>query len=220
VVDVFNGGAPVDLGTVCADDELPHTFEHTVTIPTEDLQCGENSFPNVATGTTNDTGTEVSDDETINVFVECEVGCTLTIGYWKTHNVNFSGGASKKADPTWYLIDPDGDGLFEGPDETFFLSGMTWFEVFQMASAGNAYYTLAHQYMGAVLNVAAGATPPANVVSTLAAAEAFFEATTPAQAAALKGKAAKDLRDWAGILGSFNEGLIGPGHCTENGTSL
>jgi hypothetical protein len=74
--------------------------------------------------------------------------------------------------------------------------------------------------MAAVLNVTAGADP-SSISGALAQAQVLFENYTPAQIAALKGKPSdKALRDQfvslAGILGSYNEGLLGPAHCTEN----
>ena len=46
----------------------------------------------------------------VPIDVLCVEGCTLTQGYWKTHNVSFKGGASAKADPTWCEI-----GDWDGP---------------------------------------------------------------------------------------------------------
>ena len=135
-------------------------------------------------------------------------GCTLTLGYWKTHNDSFGGGAP--TDPTWALLP---GGLAE--NTIFFLSGQTWFEVFWTAPAGNAYYQLAQQYMAAKLNILAGATAPANVLAAITDAETLFGTYTPAQIGALSGNNAlrKQFITDAGVLGSYNEGTIGPGHC-------
>jgi hypothetical protein len=135
-------------------------------------------------------------------------GCTLTLGYWKTHNATFPGGAP--VDPTWALLP---GGLAEGT--TFFLSGMTWYEVFWTPVGGNAYYNLAHQYMAAKLNVLAGANPAA-VSTALSDAETLFNTYTPAQIGALSGSnnLRKQFIALAGTLGSYNEGLTGPGHCS------
>jgi hypothetical protein len=213
---------PEDLGTVCITDVLPAAIVQTRTFGPEDITleaCEANVFHNTATATTNDTGSEVDDDETITLEVPCEEGCTLTQGYWKTHNQSFRdarNGHGPQPDPTWDLLgDADGDGTAEGEDETFYLSGMTWFEVFNTAPKGNVYYNLAHQYMAAVLNILAGASDDA-VAAAMVQAEAFFESTTPAAAAGLKGNAKNTLVNLAGTLADFNEGDIGPGHCTEN----
>lgn len=135
-------------------------------------------------------------------------GCTLTLGYWKTHNETFPGGAP--VDPTWDLLP---GGLAEGT--TFFLSAMTWYQVFWTPVGGNAYYNLAHQYMAAKLNILAGADPSA-VSAAITSAETLFNTYTPAQIGVLKGS--NSLRQQfialAGTLGSYNEGLTGPGHCS------
>ncbi len=134
-------------------------------------------------------------------------GCTLTQGYWKTHNNSFKGGAP--TDPTWALIQPSAE------QSPFFLSGTSWFGVFQIAPAGNAYYQLAPQYMAAVLNKLAGAGSTAAVDAAISTATTLFNTYTPAQIGALKGN--NSLRQQfialAGTLDNYNSGLTGPGHC-------
>jgi hypothetical protein len=189
--------------------------------PFDEQQCGPQRITNTATITTNDSQTTDTATSDVNFQVRCPEGCTLTLGYWKTHNELFWGGAPE--DDAWYLIgDVDGNGLSEGPSETFYHSGQTWFEVFWTSpQGGNAYYQLAHQYMAAKLNILNGASAPSSVTGAIAAAEAYFAnpVNTPLTAAELKGKAAKDLRTLASTLASYNEGLIGPGHCDEDRTS-
>ena len=160
------------------------------------------------------------------ITVPCPEGCTLTPGYWKTHNEEFWGGAPE--DPNWYLLgDLDGDGVSEGPSELFFDTGKTWFEVFWTAPAGRPYYQLSFQYMAAVLNKlsieAEGGTIPAGVQDAIDDAAALldqYDLQTD-----IKGKDAKSIRaqfvTLAGILGSFNEGTYpgGPLHCDEDASS-
>jgi len=136
-------------------------------------------------------------------------GCTLTQGYWKTHNASFAGGAP--VDPEWANI-----GALKEL-ELFFSTGMTWFEIFWTPVGGNAYYNLAHQYMAAKLNYEAGATAPASVMAALSHAETLLGGNSIAYVGGLKGNDAlrKDFVDTAGVLGSYNEGLIGPGHCGD-----
>jgi hypothetical protein len=134
-------------------------------------------------------------------------GCTLTQGYWKTHSIH---GPASKPDATW------DDPAIGGPDADFYHSGLSWYELFWTEpKGGNAYIQLAHQYMAAKLNIAAGATPTAEVTAAITAAEAFFNdaANTPSTDLT---KAEQDaLRDYASTLGQFNEGTIGPGHCDD-----
>lgn len=198
------------LGTVCYSD-LPKTFEYTLEIGPYEV-CGEYTFVNVASFVTNDTGATGNDDHTVTVDVPCEVGCTLTQGYWKTHSEY---GPARWPDDTWLLILPD------GPDTTFYLSGQTYLEVMRTPPAGNAYYNLASQYIAAKLNVLSGASTTAEVDTALASADALFQQYTPTQIAALKGNNAvrKEFISLASTLDRYNNGLIGPGHCDEDSSS-
>ena len=140
-----------------------------------------------------------------NTYTPPATGCTYTQGYWKTHSQ--SGPAPY--DAGWQNL-----GALE-EDTPFFLSGQTWLEAFNTPVAGNQYYSLAHQYMAAKLNVLNGAGTTPEVITAIADAEALFALYTPAQIAALKGSTAPrpTFVSLAGILGSYNEGLTGPGHC-------
>jgi hypothetical protein len=199
------------LGTVCAD-EAPHQFKYTRDFgPFGVEQCGELDFPNTASFETNDTAATGSDNHNVHVTIPCPTGCTLTLGYWKTHNDSFPGGAP--TDDTWDEILPDGE------ETVFFLSGQTWFEVFWTAPKGNVYYNLAHQYMAAVLNRLNGASDPGGIDDAISDAEALFNTYTPDQVDAWKGKQGerKLFIELAGILGDYNEGLAGVPHCDEDG---
>lgn len=174
-----------------------------------ELACGDTAYTNTASFVTDDTSATGNASKTINFHVNCPLGCTLTQGYWKTHNTSFSGGASKHADATWASVG--------GPSTTFFLSGMSWFQVFWNAPAGNAYFILADQYMAARLNQAKGTTVPPTVATAITHATSLFGTWTPAQVGALKGNNAtrQDFITTAGILGNYNEGNAGVPHCTE-----
>ncbi|MEJ8756256.1 hypothetical protein WG947_04565 [Pontibacter sp. H259] len=119
-------------------------------------------------------------------------GCTRTQGYWKNH----ADPSKKKYDKTWdaYL------------NKAFYKSGMTYLQVLKTAPKnGNAYIILAHQFIAAELNVAAGASIPTDVKNAWLAAEAYFKGeTTPARA---------ELIAWAELLDKYNNGVVGPGHC-------
>ena len=219
-IDVVDALGGIDT-TICADDP-PADFVIEYTYDVVQNECGEHDVPNTASFETNDQDGEVddtgSDDWNVHVTIDCPEGCTLTQGYWKTH----SEFGPAPEDEDWYLIgDFDGDGTEEGPNEAFYLSGQTWYQVFWTKPAGNAYYTLAKQYMAALLNIANGADSPANVDAAIAAADTLFETYTPAQIGALKGnkQPRPQFISAAGTLGSYNEGLIGPGHCDEDSTS-
>jgi hypothetical protein len=191
------------LGTVTVG-ESPKTFTYTRTVAYADFECGDHNIDNTATLTTNDTQTVDTASERVIVHVECVIGCTLTQGYWKTHS---SYGPASKADATWLELAGG-----QGPDTLFFLSNMTWIQVFNTPPKGNAYYQLAHQYMAAKLNILSGAGTTSAVDSAIAGAEALFTAQGAGDTALTSAERTSAL-NWAGILGSYNEGLIGPGHC-------
>jgi hypothetical protein len=202
------------LGTVLASDTLPKVFKYTQIVgPYLATACGTTQqFDNTAELTTNDSGTKADDTVTVDVNVRCT--CSLTQGYWKTHNDTFHGGAP--ADENWFNL-PGAPSL--GENTLFFGTGATWYTTFWTAPKGNVYYNLAHQYMAAKLNVLNGAHGP-TIAADIVAAELLFNTYTPAQLQKLKGKTqvtvSKQFTDLAGKLAAFNEGKTNPaGHCTE-----
>jgi hypothetical protein len=212
-VDVSDTNVGV-LGTVCAGD-APQTFNYSLWFgahPDADvvLECGENTHTNVADFETNDTGTTGDDDHTVNATVECFLGCTLTQGYWKTHSHR---GPAPEDDAWFNLGDVDGDGVSEGADETFFLSGKTYYEVLWTAPAGNVYYNLAHQYIAAKLNILNGASTTPAVNAAITFAENFFATKSPSSSLTKAQRNA--VLAAASTLDQYNNGLIGPGHCSE-----
>ncbi|MGO4775038.1 hypothetical protein AB4084_05875, partial [Lysobacter sp. 2RAB21] len=163
--------------------------------------------PNVLTLAT-DNGANKSDEAVLSVHVPelcANAGCTYTLGYWKTHSKY----GPAPYDATWAAI---------GENTLFFSSGQTWYAVFWTPpKGGNAYYILAHQYMAARLNVESGTTAPTQVSSAIAQATAWF---TGRSSAAPKGPARDTAINLAGILGSYNEGTTGPGHCSVSPSTL
>jgi hypothetical protein len=202
--DKYDGpNAPV-LGEVCVN-ESPKTFNYSKTFSFTTEECGENKVTNTAT-VDQETGTDptASSEVTFNVRCADVGGCTLTQGYWKTHSLH----GPAPYDDAWLAIGP------AGADTTFFLSGKTWYQVFWTPPAGNPYYNLAHQYMAAKLNILNGASSTPAVDAAIAGAEAFFAVKTPSSP--LNNATKNQIRAWASTLDQYNNGLIGPGHCSEN----
>ena len=198
VFDSLNGF----LGTVCDDATLPYGKRIG---PYN--SCGTYTVENTATFVANDTRNSGSDSWTVNVDVPCEVGCTLSHGYWKTH----SSYGPAPYDDTWALI---------GEDTMFFLSGQTYYGVLWTAAVGgHAYYIAAHQHIAARLNVLNGASIPDDVLTAWNEATGLFEIYTPDEVLGLKGKAGREVRmqflGLAEILDDYNNGITGPGHCSE-----
>lgn len=118
-------------------------------------------------------------------------GCTYTQGFYKNK------GAS--------LL----------PAGNYYASGQTYLGVLQTPPKGNAYYILAHQFIAATLN-AKSASVPADVQTALTQSGAYFASGGITPSAPYTATYTKDkLTGWADLLGRYNEGLIGPGHCND-----
>ena len=129
-------------------------------------------------------------------------GCTLTQGYWKTHGDPLN---EKKYDSDWAVFGEEDDIKSE-------------VDIMTTQSKGNYWYMLYSQYTAAYLNSQTAWTP-APVQDALVDALALLNPENR-EALALKGKK-KDKALHAqfvsvsGILTNYNEGDIGPGHCSD-----
>ncbi|HEU4560487.1 MAG TPA: hypothetical protein VFS20_21735 [Longimicrobium sp.] len=164
---------------------------------------GQYTADNTATFTANTTGAQGSSTVSIAVTVSGQ-GCTLTQGYWKNH-----------ADPSQKRFDSVWNNLPNGGATAFYHSGKSWLGVFNTPPAGNAYYTLAHQFMAARLNVLGGAATTPAVDAAMNAAHGFFSNPANVPSVKLSNAVKATLTGHAGMLASYNEGATGPGHCSE-----
>lgn len=174
-------------------------------------------------------GQQRSDLALINVTVPklCKLpGCTYTQGYWKTHaKYAAKPQFAKKRDKTWDLIDGAGTLNENAPfiyiGGNTYNSGYSYIQVMWTPPKGNAYYLLAHQYIAAKLNTLAGAGTTAQVASAIVQAEAMFQAHANPNDAWWKNATNRaNAIALAGILGSYNEGKTGPGHCSVSPVSI
>jgi hypothetical protein len=161
---------------------------------------------------------------------DCVFGCTLTQGYWKTHSAYgpapYDDNWTKVGDMTegspWVVLglEDSCDSGQCGEDTPFFGSGQSWYEVLWTPPKGNAYYILAHQFIATTLNVLNEADP-SEIADDWGAAKALFEACDPADISKRGGGScsARGFKTLASILDDYNNGLIGPGHCSEDDTS-
>lgn len=196
------------LGEVCADDApMTLTYSRYVGPFTAPGQCGDRNVDNTASFVANDTGANGESSWTVLVHVVCSQGCSLTPGYWKTHSRR----RPAPYDDTWVQLGPAQENTL------FFLSGQTYYQVLWQAPKGNAYYILAHAWIATTLNGLNGASMPTEVQQGWQEAMTLFQAWTPAQIAAQKGgqQPRKRFLELAGLLDMYNNGLIGPGHCSE-----
>jgi hypothetical protein len=145
-------------------------------------------------------------------------GCTLTQGYWGTHNNNVC--TSNPSSPLCVIWPSPYD-----PNALFFNSGLTWQQIMDTSDAGgNAYINLAHQYIAAVLNVANGACDPDSVAQLITLAQGFFNGFAAGSdfcaSGGPPGTTTCGLQvTWAGILADYNQGTgaftNNPGHCSQ-----
>lgn len=188
------------LGTVCQAD-LPKTITYSAEIgPFGAEACDTTVSADNTASFSAPSGETGSASHSIAVTIACAQGCTLTQGYWKTH----SSYGPAKYDDTWAL-------LANGADTAFFGTGMTWYQILWTAPQGSAYIILAHQWAAATLSILNGADGSA-VAAQLAAAQTLLSTYTPSTLPNNKRNTALQL---AYTLDQYNNGLIGPGHCSE-----
>lgn len=124
-------------------------------------------------------------------------GCVRTQGYW-----------SNKPGVIW----PSG----LDRNAAFFSSGLSWQQIMDSPTRGDAYLILAHQYVAAVLNRAAGASAPSGVQSVINAATAWFNGGVRL-GQCTQGRCPLQ-RAWSGVLDAYNNGVYpgAPQHCDED----
>jgi hypothetical protein len=218
-VPTNNGGAPAP-GQFPYTVEFPEpTASYDLAIALEDLGVGCDDQLNIAVHATvvsfDRDGNEVFEetawgfgDETFDgsrwgwsfdYGICCEIppedegrGCTLTQGYWRTHN-----------------SEADAPGLqAEWPiAEDTQLCGVSWLDILHTEPEGDAWLILAHQYIAASLNVASGASTTAEVDAALASAAEYLDACGISDADRDDALAVSELLD------VYNNGEVGPGHC-------
>jgi hypothetical protein len=122
--------------------------------------------------------------------------CTYTIGYWKTH------------EEAWPVT-----GLTLG---TVYYTKAELLAILNTSVGGNGLISLAHQLIGAKLNIAAGADPTA-AAAFIASADALIGGLVvpPVGAGYLHPSITTTLTQG---LDDYNNGIIGPGHCGTVGT--
>jgi hypothetical protein len=130
--------------------------------------------------------------------------CTFTQGYWKTHGPVPTGNNTNMWPESVML-----NGLTLG---TVTYTALQLQDIFNTPAKGNGLIALAHQLIAAKLNVANGASDSA-VAAFISAADTLIGALVvpPVGGGFLAPSATSSLTD---SLASYNEGAIGPGHCS------
>lgn len=199
------------LGTANADNPSSQTLSYKTQIGPY-LDCGNRTVDNTATFTTLDTGGTGSDTAIVNVSVPCG-GCTFTIGYWKTH-AGFTGNNPDLVTPLLpiWLGTPAGSKSIEVKDASQAVAILSF-----SGDASNGINKLEAQLLGAKLNINNKAD--GTIVSTIIAyADGFLATHNSADWTSLTKTQRNQVLSWATTLDNYNNGLIGPGHCSESTT--
>ena len=189
-------GATQSLGPLSVAGGATGTFSYSIQF-TPDNTC---VYTVVATGT-NSTLVGRSTTVTTAFTADCidqpcgSTGCTLTLGYWKTHR------------EAW-------------PVTTLTLGTVTYSQaellrILNQPVKGNGLVSLAHQLIAAKLNIANGASGSA-ISTTIATADSTIGALVvpPIGSGALSTSSVGSL---VNTLDTYNNGLLagGPGHCSQ-----
>jgi cysteine-rich repeat protein len=128
-------------------------------------------------------------------------GCTKSVGWWKTHNNTERG----SRDIPWPI------------SENTRVCSRKWLDILETSPRGNAWYILAHQWIGARLNVANGASTTPDVVNAInRATNLLNSACTTCSIRRIDRDLATDL---ASVLEAYNVGQTGPGSCEHDNNS-
>ena len=187
------------LGTACASGGLK-AFTYSVTIGPF-AACGPFSVVNTATFTGLETGATGSSSWTVRGQVPCQLGCTLTQGYWKTHSER----GPAPYDDTWAASEGH-----RSPSSS--VVGATTTPCTRESEAMRPW-TLARAYIAARLNQLNGVSFTA-AQSAFDAATALLGTSTPSEVAADK-YVRDDVVKLAAELDAYNNGFLIPNHCSQ-----
>lgn len=194
------------LGAVSASG-APKTFNYPWTVGPY-AAAGDYAVKNTATVKADDTGAVADDSWTVNVNVPSS-GCSLTIGYWKTH----AGGVGNNADMVTPLL-PIWLGNGTGKSVQVTTAGQAINLLNYKFDAANGINKLYGQLLATKLNIANGADKTA-IQSIITAADNFLAANNSGSWSGLTKVQKTMVNNWVMVLDSYNNGSTGPGHCTQ-----
>ena len=143
------------------------------------------------------------------IYLVPQDGCTLTIGFWKTH----AGFGPQRDFVTQYL--PIWLGTAGGSESINVTDAQTAVDVLGMSVYGdpsNGITKLYAQLLGAKLNIANGADY-SDVSAIIANADAYLADHSWTEWTSLHKNAQKMILRWMNDFDDYNNGEIGPGHC-------
>ncbi|HEU4882530.1 MAG TPA: hypothetical protein VFT45_09805 [Longimicrobium sp.] len=187
------------------------TIEYDVNFNDASATCDWRfSAPNSATLTEGGGQTRTAGASVDIVTTACPTGCTLTIGYWKTH-AGFTGRNPDRMTallPQWLGT----SGGLRSIQVTNATQGVGVLSMDIYGAPSNGITKLYAQMLAARLNIARGADGTA-VSGVMTAANAFLAARGHTDWSGLS-KAQKDqVLGWMSAFDAYNNGVTGPGHC-------
>lgn len=213
VMDSFAG--MLNSAPVCSTQQF--TYNRTFG-PYASCTGGSLQFPNTATFTTTDTQFSGTATWSISVSVPCS-GCTLTIGYWKTH-----AGFGPQPDVVTPLL-PVLLGTSGGAKTVTVATASQAVSILNFGGsngvidASNGINRLYVQLLAALLNGKSGADTSA-VASAISAANAFLATHNSLDWAGLNRTNRNFVNNLQSTLDQYNNGIIGPGHCSEQSSAF
>ncbi|MFQ3664224.1 MAG: hypothetical protein SNJ69_17750, partial [Chloroflexaceae bacterium] len=206
------------VGFICTPGASgPWTFSgsdsvsFTTTIRNVSAPCDENvSLHNTATLTEQDSGQQRTASATVTIYTgPSPTGCTRTIGYWKTH-AGFTGRNPDRVTP----LLPVWLGTAGGARSVQVTTAAQAVSILNMnGDASNGINKLYAQLLAARLNIASGADGSA-VASTIASADSFLASRNASDWNSLSRAQRQQVLAWMTTLDNYNNGSIGPGHCS------
>jgi len=196
--DTYSGWTPPSLLNAA---DMPKDFTYQRIVGPFSA-AGSYPVDNTVTVTSSDGATNSSSAHvTVNVPSN---GCTLTIGFWKNHPVQ-----TARYLPIW-LGTPNASGSVQVTT-----AGQASSVLGFGGQASNGINKLLGQLLGAKLDIATGADSSA-VASTISAADAFLAGHPASTWSSLsKAQQQQQVNSWMSQLDNYNNGLTGPGHCTQ-----
>ncbi len=191
---------------------LPVSASGSKTYTYNGLQCGENK--NTATLTFTDGGSPITKDVIVTLNCkDCKAGCSLTIGYWKTHSAAAPGKQEDAVNqylPIW-LGTPNGAKSVKVTTSAQ-AAGLLGYS----GDASNGINKLYGQLLAAKLNIANGASP-STISGTISSADAFLATHNAGDWSTLSKTEQQQVLKWVNILDQYNNGILpgGPTHCLD-----
>lgn len=153
-------------------------------------------------------GSTASASATASIYTgACPSGCTLTIGFWKTH-AGFTGRNPDEVTPllSVWLGTPVGKAV------NVTTAGQAVGLLSMSGDASNGINKLYAQLLAAKFNMLRGASG-ATIATTVAASDAFLNLKNSGDWSTLTKTQKNQVNGWMSTLDAYNNGLIGPAHC-------